>query len=107
MPLSLWRRIVRRDLHASRSGLLATVRPRSRGQALVELALLTPLLMILMVSAVDLGRLFFSQITISNMAREGALAAAKDPSSFQAGLPCNTDHEPDHVPGDAREGRPR
>jgi hypothetical protein len=42
-----------------------------------------------MVSAVDLGRLFFSQITISNMAREGALAAAKDPTSFQAGLPCN------------------
>jgi Flp pilus assembly protein TadG len=90
MPLSLWRRIVRRDLHPGPSGLLASVRPRSRGQALVELALLTPLLMILMVSAVDLGRLFFSQITISNMAREGALAAAKDPSSFQAGLPCNT-----------------
>jgi Flp pilus assembly protein TadG len=51
---------------------------RNRGQALVELALILPVLLVLFGSALDLGRLYYSQITINNAAKEGALEAARD-----------------------------
>ena len=66
--------------------VIATVRP------LVELALITPVLLFLLVAALDLGRLFYAQITIESAAREGALVAATladDPNAYQAGAPCN------------------
>jgi Flp pilus assembly protein TadG len=65
------------------------LRDRSRGQALVELALITPLMIVLLAAAIDLGRLFYSGITVTNAAREGAIEASYNPTSFQAGLPCN------------------
>ena len=67
------------------SGASARRRPgrqaRSRGQSLVELALVTPLLMMLLLGAVDLGRFFAARITVTNAAREGAAAAAEAPGS--------------------------
>jgi hypothetical protein len=42
------------------------------GQGLVELALVIPVLVIIVVGALDLGRVFFSVITVTNVAREGA-----------------------------------
>ena len=65
------------------------LRPRSRGQALVELALILPVLLVLFASALDLGRLFYSQITIANAAKEGALEASRNPTSFDNTQPCN------------------
>jgi Flp pilus assembly protein TadG len=53
-------------------------RGRRQGQALVELALVLPILLVLFGSALDLGRLYYSQITINNAAKEGALEAARD-----------------------------
>ena len=50
---------------------LAGHRP-SRGQALVELALILPVFLVLFAAALDLGRLYYSQITIHNAAKEGA-----------------------------------
>ena len=74
----------------ARPGVLGwLLRDRSRGQALVELALVTPLLVILLAAALDLGRLFYSGITITNAAREGAIEGSYNPASFQAGQPCN------------------
>ncbi len=64
---------------------------RGRGQALVELALVLPIFLLLGLGAVDLGRVFYAQITIANAAREGALEAAQNPSSFLAGRDCDTD----------------
>jgi Flp pilus assembly protein TadG len=63
---------------------------RSRGQALVELALVTPVLMVLLLGAVDLGRLFYAKITVTNAAREGAMMAAKEPTSWSAGAACSS-----------------
>ena len=63
-------------------------RRRSRGQALVELALVTPVLLLLLLGAVDLGRLFYARISVNNAAREGAMAAAQAPGSFSSGSPC-------------------
>jgi len=60
---------------------------RSRGQALVELALILPVLLLLVLAALDLGRIFFAQITIANTAREGAYEAAYG-GSYIAGAAC-------------------
>ncbi len=81
MPLPISRRAPFR--------LLPVQRRTSRGQALVELALILPVLLVLFASALDLGRLFYSQITVTNAAREGAIEAARSASSFQANQPCN------------------
>jgi len=64
------------------------------GQALVELAIILPVLLLLVVAAIDLGRLFYAQIAIEGAAREGALYAAvlaDDPDAFHSGAPCNPD----------------
>jgi hypothetical protein len=65
-----------------------------RGQALVELALILPVLLVLFGSALDLGRLYYSQITINNAAKEGALEAARDTknlSDFDSTRDCDAD----------------
>jgi Flp pilus assembly protein TadG len=48
-----------------------------RGQALTELALIIPVMLLLFLGALDLGRLFYGQITITNAAKEGALVASR------------------------------
>jgi Flp pilus assembly protein TadG len=60
-----------------------------RGQALVELALVTPILLLLLLGAIDLGRVWYAQITVTNAAREGAMEAAFNPDSYDAGQPCD------------------
>jgi Flp pilus assembly protein TadG len=72
---------------AKRNGPVAIV--GRRGQALVELALVTMMLMFLVAGTLDLGRAWYSSISIDSAAREGALEAAIDPGSFQAGQPCD------------------
>jgi PKD repeat protein len=57
-------------------------RARRRGQALVEFALIVPVLLFLLVIAIDFGRLFFSYIQINNAAREGAAYGARLPSDL-------------------------
>jgi Flp pilus assembly protein TadG len=53
---------------------------RSSGQAVVEFTLILPAFLLLMLIAVDFGRLFFSYIQINNAAREGASYAATNPT---------------------------
>lgn len=54
-------------------------RHRSRGQSLVELALVTPLLLLLFAGAADLGRAFHAYVAIENAAKEGAFFGASVP----------------------------
>ena len=49
---------------------------RERGQALVEFALVLPILLVLLCGIVDFGWLYYNQITLNNAAREGARYAA-------------------------------
>ena len=63
--------------------------PGNRGQALAELALVLPAVMLLLLGAVDLGRLFATRITAVNAARGAAMMAASDPASFEQGAPCS------------------
>ena len=51
-----------------------------RGQSLVEMALVLPLLMILLVGVVDVGRAMFAKIAITNASREGARYASRFPA---------------------------
>jgi PKD repeat protein len=73
-------------------GLVARTRrrPRSRGQSLVEFALVLPLLLVFLATVLDLGRIYYANISLLNAAREGAFQASKTPGSYQAGQPCNT-----------------
>ena len=60
----------------------ADVRTKGRGQSLAEFALLTPLLIVLLVLAVDVGRLFMGLTTLANVARVGANFAAQNPQAW-------------------------
>src|SRR5690348_16820187 len=70
------------------SSVRARLRPRSRGQALVEFALILPVFLLLALAAIDLGRIFYSQITVTNAARAGAVEASYNPTSFVANSAC-------------------
>lgn len=51
-----------------------------KGQSLVELALLLPVLIMLLMGTVDLGRAFYTYVAITNAAREGARYGASFPT---------------------------
>ena len=51
-----------------------------RGQALVELALIAPILIILMLGVIDYGRVYFAYVSVTNGARVGADYAAIGPT---------------------------
>ncbi len=53
---------------------------RQRGQSLVELALLLPVLLLILLGVFDLGRVWRACVVISNAAREGAYYGSMHPS---------------------------
>jgi hypothetical protein len=55
-----------------------------RGQSLVELAIVLPVLLLLTVGAIDLGRAYFGAINLENAVKEGAFWGARQPE-------CSTD----------------
>ena len=57
---------------------LQTSRGRSAGQALVEFALIFPILILVLVAIFDVGRLVFAYNTITNAAREATRFAIVD-----------------------------
>lgn len=60
-------------------------RRRKLGQGLVELALVLPLLLVILLGALDLGRVFYAYAAISNAAYEAARQAARGGYLYQ---PC-------------------
>jgi Flp pilus assembly protein TadG len=67
-----------------------------RGQSLVELALIAPVLIILMLGAMDYGRVYFAYTSVTNAARTGAdyaassSTAASDTTSIRAAAVAET-----------------
>lgn len=57
---------------------------RERGANLVEFALVLFVLALLMMGVVDFGRAFYSYITITNAAREGARRASRFPDNLDS-----------------------
>ena len=69
-----------RPTHSS-SLIRTSLRPRSPGQALVEFALLVPIFLLLLVIAIDFGRIFYTYVQIHNAAREGAAVGVFAPTN--------------------------
>lgn len=53
-----------------------------RGQSLIELVLLLPVLVLVLVGTIDFGRAFTAYITVTNAAREGARYGAMYPADI-------------------------
>lgn len=51
-----------------------------RGGAMVELAVIFPILLLIIIGVVDYGRVFFTAVTVANAARAGAEYGAHDPA---------------------------
>ncbi len=66
-------------------------RRRSRGQSLVEFALILPIFLLFFAAVLDLGRIAAAQVTVTNAAREGAYQASKTPTSFDSTQGCPAD----------------
>ncbi|HEX9635207.1 MAG TPA: TadE/TadG family type IV pilus assembly protein [Candidatus Limnocylindria bacterium] len=71
----------------TRSHRFARTGDRGRGQALVEMALILPLLLVLVVGGIDFGRIFFGSVGLQNAARVAANYAALHPNAW--GTPGN------------------
>ena len=52
-----------------------------RGQSLVEVALMVPILLLIVLATVDVGRIFAYKAAAINAAREAAIYAARDPQA--------------------------
>ncbi len=67
-----------------------------RGQALVEMAMIAPFLLVLMLGAIDFGRVYFAYVAVTNGARNGAdyaaggSNAAADLASIKAAVVADT-----------------
>jgi Flp pilus assembly protein TadG len=59
-----------------------------RGQSLVELAVVLPVLLLVLGGAIDLGRAFFARTAIENAAKEGVFFGATKPECDDAGTGC-------------------
>src|SRR5216110_1565284 len=76
-------------LRRPRAALRRHLDTRSRGQSLVEFALILPLFLVFVAACLDLGRVFYANISLNNAAREGAMQAAKDHATFIQDGPCD------------------
>ncbi|HUG48281.1 MAG TPA: TadE/TadG family type IV pilus assembly protein [Candidatus Limnocylindria bacterium] len=56
---------------------------RQRGQSLVELAIFAPVMVLILLLAIDFGRAFMIWVNVNNMARIGANYAAINPDGWQ------------------------
>ncbi|MEO6577969.1 MAG: TadE/TadG family type IV pilus assembly protein [Candidatus Limnocylindria bacterium] len=74
---------IRRLLHP----FSATTSTR-RGQSFVEFALLLPVLLVLVLGTVDLGRAYFASVSLENAVKEGAFFGAREPECASVGATC-------------------
>ncbi len=59
-------------------------REKSRGQSLVELALVLPLFMLLLLFGLDFGRVFLGYVTLNSSTKVAANFAAQNPTAWNA-----------------------
>lgn len=65
-------------------GKRLSLKPGRRGQSLVELALLMPIILIIMASVFDIGRVLNASIVLTNTARVGARFGANHPTWYDS-----------------------
>lgn len=69
----------------TRQGKRAGARARARGQSLVEFAIVIPVLLLILLAAVDFGRVYLGWVNLNNVARVGANFAALNADGWQYG----------------------
>jgi Flp pilus assembly protein TadG len=69
-----------------------------QGQSLVELAFAMPLLLLLLLGTIDMGRMFFDYIEMRNAAAEGATYGSRNPTDLAGITAAVTGHG---IPADA------
>jgi Flp pilus assembly protein TadG len=55
-------------------------RAEEHGQSLIEVALMLPVLLLIVIGIVDIGRAFSYKLAVTNAAREAAIHAARNPA---------------------------
>ncbi|HYL71078.1 MAG TPA: TadE family protein, partial [Candidatus Dormibacteraeota bacterium] len=60
------------------------MRTRARGQAILEMALVSPMLVVLLMGGIQVGQIAYSQVSVDTAAREGARAGAAAPNAALA-----------------------
>ena len=65
----------------------------SRGQALVETALILPLIILLLLMGIDLGRVFFTTIDLRNAAHEATMLGGTEPDVVCGDLADTVDRQ--------------
>jgi PKD repeat protein len=78
--------VIRRRLRRDRTGAGPATRATERGQSLVELSLMLPMLLLLTVVALDFGRIYLGYINVQNMARIAANLAANNPEAWSVNV---------------------
>jgi Flp pilus assembly protein TadG len=77
-------------------------RSRRRGVALLELALMMPLLCFILVASADFARAFHDYVAVTECARNGALYASQNPalnsSARQAGIANTANADANNLP---------
>jgi PKD repeat protein len=69
-------------MHRLATRLRTHLHSRTRGQSLVEFALVLPIIMMLTLTALDFGRVYLGYINLQNMARIAANFAANNPTAW-------------------------
>lgn len=73
------------DRHIHQSSAEQAAEHSSRGQSLVEFALVLPMLLVLLLGIVDFGRVFHAGIVVESAARNAAEVAAQEYLQFRRG----------------------
>ena len=68
-------------------------RPTRRGQALVETALVLPILIMILLLGIDLGRVFFTSIDLRNAAHEATMLGGTTPDATCAEIKAFVDRQ--------------
>jgi PKD repeat protein len=89
-------------MHRLATLLRTHLQRRTRGQSLVEFALVLPIMLLLTLTALDFGRVYLGYINLQNMARIAANSAANHPDEWAgAGDPAAKAAYQNEILGDA------
>lgn len=92
-------RLVTSQFSRSRGRLAGWARRSARGQATLEFALVLPAMLLIVIGAVDVGRVFFDYVGLRNAAMDGAIYGARNVNASQADI---KDRVKEHFPPSAR-----
>ena len=67
------------------------MRKKEKGQSIVEIALLLPVLLLMLLGLVDFGRVYYVMVALKDAAQEGAAYAAARPNDG-TGIAERADH---------------